>query len=107
MNTSQPSETPAALSVPELPRAVRPYFDHRALIGLVVAIVILGLALNWSWLVAAGVAPLLLSALPCAAMCALGLCLGRMGGRSCHGATAPDQADTTPQRPGSLEHGEG
>ena len=27
-------------------------------------------ALNWSWLVAAGVAPLLLTFLPCAAMCA-------------------------------------
>ena len=31
-----------------------------------------GLALNWSWLVAAGVAPVLLSLLPCVAMCALG-----------------------------------
>jgi hypothetical protein len=33
-----------------------------------------GAALNWSWLVAVGVAPLLLAVLPCVAMCALGLC---------------------------------
>jgi hypothetical protein len=32
-------------------------------------------ALNWSWLVAVGVAPLLLAIAPCAAMCALGLCM--------------------------------
>jgi uncharacterized membrane protein YadS len=107
MNTSQPSETTAVLSVPGLPRAVRPYSGRRALIGLAAAIVVLGLALNWSWLVAAGIAPLLLSALPCAAMCALGLCMGRMGGRSCQGSTAPGQADVTPPRPGSLDHGGG
>jgi hypothetical protein len=101
MNTSQPSETAAVLSVLELPRAVRPCFGRRALIGLAVAIVILGLALNRGWLVAAGIAPLLLSALPCAAVCALGVCMGRMGGRSCRGAAA------TPERSGSLEHGKG
>jgi membrane protein DedA with SNARE-associated domain len=35
-----------------------------------------GLALNWSWPVAAGVAPLLVALAPCAAMCALGLWCG-------------------------------
>jgi len=33
-----------------------------------------GLTLNWSWLVAAGIAPILISVLPCAAMCAIGAC---------------------------------
>lgn len=42
-----------------------------------------GLAFNWSWLVAVGILPVLLTALPCVAMCALGLCMHRMGGRSC------------------------
>jgi hypothetical protein len=42
-----------------------------------------GLAFNWSWLVAAGVAPILLALAPCAAMCALGLCMSKMGGKSC------------------------
>ncbi len=54
--------------------------------GLIVAaalVLVAGLALNWSWLVAAGIAPLLVAVLPCAAMCALGLCMNGMAGRSC------------------------
>src|SRR3546814_3036862 len=44
-------------------------------------------------LVAVGVAPLLLSVLPCAAMCALGLCMNRMAGKSCStGKVAADAA---------------
>jgi len=46
--------------------------------GLVIvgaAVIGAGLALNWSWLVAIGVAPLLLTALPCVVMCALGICM--------------------------------
>ena len=48
-----------------------------------------GAALNWSWLVAAGIAPLLLAIAPCAAMCALGLCF-KSGGDGCkrQGTTA-------------------
>ena len=38
-----------------------------------------GAALGWPWLVAFGVAPILLALLPCAAMCALGLCMGKHG----------------------------
>jgi ABC-type nitrate/sulfonate/bicarbonate transport system permease component len=34
-----------------------------------------GLLLNWSWLVAAGFAPLLIAFAPCAVMCALGICM--------------------------------
>lgn len=34
---------------------------------------------GWGWLVATGIAPLLVSVLPCAAMCALGLCMSRTG----------------------------
>lgn len=41
-----------------------------------------GAALNWGWLVAVGAAPLLLALAPCAAMCALGLCMKR-GGDGC------------------------
>lgn len=39
---------------------------------------LIGIALfaGWSWVVAAGLASLVLSVLPCAAMCALGLCAG-------------------------------
>lgn len=38
----------------------------------------LGAGLNWSWLAAAGITPVLVGLLPCAAMCALGLCLPRL-----------------------------
>ena len=48
------------------------------LLSLAGVAIVAGLGLNWSWLVAAGVAPLLLSALPCVAMCALGLCMTQM-----------------------------
>ena len=51
--------------------------------GIALALLAAGLAWQWSWLVAVGVAPLLLSAAPCAAMCALGLCMHRMSGRPC------------------------
>jgi hypothetical protein len=41
--------------------------------------VILPIALwgGWDWLATAGLAPILVAVLPCAAMCALGLCMGR------------------------------
>jgi hypothetical protein len=56
-----------------------------------------GLAFNWSWLAAAGIAPLLLSVLPCVAMCALGLCMSRMTGGSCSKETASvGNTETTP-----------
>ena len=58
--------------------AIRRRFGGRQLLIIAgAAIAIAGLAFNWSWLVAAGIAPLLLSALPCAAMCALCLCMNR------------------------------
>ena len=61
---------------------VRRYLGGRwGLIALAAVVVGAGLAFNWSWLVAAGIAPLILAVLPCLAMCALGLCMaGMMGG---------------------------
>ena len=47
----------------------------RGLIVLGGAVIVAGLALNWSWLVAIGLAPLLLTALPCVVMCAVGVCM--------------------------------
>ena len=60
---------------PDLVHAARYYLSRpRTLIFLAIAAIAAGLAFNWSWLVAAGIAPLLLTLLPCAAMCALHLC---------------------------------
>lgn len=77
--------------------AARYYLGGRS--GLIaVAAVALGLGayLGWDWLVAAGVAPLLLAVLPCAAMCALGLCMGgglkrRSGDEASSGSSEGDQ----------------
>lgn len=55
-----------------------------------------GSALNWSWLVAAGIAPFLLSVLPCLAMCALGLCMHRGAGRSCSAENTSSKTTDTP-----------
>jgi len=62
---------------------------RRGLILLTVAALGAGLFLNWGWLVAVGVAPLLLALAPCAAMCALGLCMHKMGGKSCSTESNP------------------
>ena len=76
--------------------------SRRGIIVLASVAIVAGLAFNWSWLVAAGIAPILLSAAPCVVVCALGLCMTRMGGRSCSTDTsAPPtsrgaEADETP-----------
>ena len=65
-------------------KAGRDYLGpKRILLLLAVVLTAIGLAFNWSWLVAAGVAPLLLTLLPCAAMCALGLCMRGTNRSSC------------------------
>jgi hypothetical protein len=46
------------------------------------AVLVMGATFNWSWLVAAGIAPILVAAAPCAIMCALGLCSMKMRGCS-------------------------
>ena len=62
--------------------------DRRVLITAGVLALALGAAFNWSWLVAVGVAPVFLAVLPCAAMCALGLCAMSMNHQPA-GATTP------------------
>ena len=47
-----------------------------------------GLVLGWDSLVALGVSTFVLSLLPCAAMCALGICASRMGKKEAGGSTA-------------------
>ena len=68
-----------------------------------VAIATAGLAFNWSWLVAAGLAPLLLSVLPCVAMCALGICMSRMTGGSCSKQAAPQEGVETIPAPAANQ----
>ena len=63
---------------------------------LVVSALGVGAALNWSWLVAAGIAPLLLTVLPCAVMCGLGLCMNKMTGGSCSTSSGTSDHSSTP-----------
>jgi hypothetical protein len=70
---------------------LRHYFGgRRGLIVLAAAAVATGLYSSWGWLAAAGIAPVLLALAPCAAMCALGLCMNRGGGKSCSTESKPD-----------------
>jgi hypothetical protein len=58
-----------------------------------------GLWLGWSSLVAAGLAPLLLSVLPCVVMCALGLCMkGHSKSHDSNSANTPDEEGNKTQR---------
>lgn len=66
--------------------------------GLVIAgivIVAAGLALGWSWLTAIGLAPVILSLAPCAAMCAIGACAMRKGNPSAAKPDASSPATTS------------
>lgn len=56
------------------------------IIALAVAGAAVGLYLGWDWLAAAGLTSIVVGFLPCAAMCAAGLCAGRHGSKGgCHG----------------------
>lgn len=87
----------------DLLQAARYYLGgRRGLIVLAAVAIVAGLALNWSWLVAAGIAPILLGVLPCLAMCALGLCMHRPGGKSCSAraeSAKVEQTAVTPDMP--------
>jgi hypothetical protein len=68
--------------------------------ALVVSIALYG---GWDWVIAVGLAPILVAILPCAAMCALGLCMGR--GKSKGETTLADirktyETNGEPPRPG-------
>ena len=58
-------------------------------------------AFSWSWLVAAGIASILVSVLPCLVMCGLGLCmhkfLGSSGSARAPGSAVTQQPNTSPQ----------
>lgn len=63
---------------------------RRGIIIAALAVVGGGMAMGWPTLVALGAAPIILSLLPCAAMCALGMCM--MGGKKSEPATVQNAA---------------
>ena len=77
------STIPAASFSRDWLHFARYYLGHRwVLLVLGGGVLVIGAAFNWSWLVAAGVAPILITLAPCAIMCALGLCSMKMTGGS-------------------------
>ena len=77
-------------NVPATPGGIIPGvpLGRRGLMLAAMALIGAGLFFNWGWLTAVGVAPLILSLAPCAAMCGLGLCM--MGGsKSCASKSNP------------------
>ena len=91
----QTETTLLPLSLPLSVRSIIGRLGHNRLLvgGAAVALIAAGLIWQWSWLVAIGVAPLLLSAAPCVAMCALGLCMHRMCSRT--GTSAQNETSET------------
>ena len=88
-------ESTAAAGAPAAPlrdRLAAILRDRRALLLLGTVPVAAGLAWQWSWLTTIGVVPFVLSVAPCAAMCALGLCMAGKGARSCPTRQAGDDS---------------
>lgn len=84
MSTSRLPRVTERATPPSLFDNLRRYVGgRRGLIALAALAIGGGLALNWNWLVTAGIAPVLLAVLPCVAMCALGLCMRHGDGKSC------------------------
>jgi hypothetical protein len=105
MTTSNTTKTASPAPARDLLEAARCYFGgRRALVILAIGVLIGGIALNWNWLVAAGIAPLLLTALPCLVMCGLGLCMNKLIGGSCASQATPSRTPESiePKTPTSI-----
>lgn len=95
------AETTSASLTRDLLHAARYYLgSRRGILILATVAIVAGTAFNWSWLVATGIAPILLTALPCAVMCGLGLCMNRLFGNSCE--SQPSQSQSTVEPTGNA-----
>ncbi len=94
--TMPQSRTPTRLSLTkDVLHTARYHLGTRwVLLGLGSLAVIAGLFFGgWAWLVAAGLAPVILSVLPCLVMCALGVCMMGRSGKS-QSSTGPTDSVT-------------
>lgn len=63
--------------------------SRNVLIGAIALGGAAGLFLGWNWLVAVGLASIVVGILPCLVMCAFGLCMHRMGRKDAPGGSTP------------------
>ena len=92
MTTSE--STKAVNTLPDaLAYSIRHHLGNRRfLLAAAIVALVAGAAFNWGWLVALGIAPVLLSLLPCLIMCGLGVgCMKMMAGS---GEKQSGQSDT-------------
>jgi hypothetical protein len=95
------TERPDSSLTRDVIHAVRFYLGSwRGMLILAAIVIVAGVALNWNWLVATGIAPILLTALPCAVMCGLGLCMNRLFGNSSE--SRPSQPQSTVEPTGNI-----
>ena len=96
---STSSQTDTSLTR-DLIYAARYYLGRpRALMVLATIAIVTGLVFNWNWLVAAGLAPILLSTLPCLVMCGLGICMMCRSGEK---RSAPVRNMNEPTTPATM-----
>jgi|GEM_PF-2679168 len=79
---------------------VRFFRGRRGIVVLASPALALAAALNWNWLAAVGVTPVLLSMLPFVAMCVTGLCMNKITGRV--NGTAPADMSDDPTAPSTM-----
>jgi hypothetical protein len=96
MTSSQSTKVAVASPARDLLYAGRYYLaGWRGVLVLAVMAALIGIGFSWSWLVAAGIAPILLSTLPCLIMCGLGLCMSCRSRRKANdGARCRKRSDT-------------
>src|SRR6266852_5055342 len=99
MTAPPPAETANDSLTRDLIRASRYYLGGwRGVLILTAIALAAGLALNWNRLVAAGIAPVILTFLPCAVMCGAGLCMNKLLGRgACDSAPTKSETDEEPE----------
>lgn len=67
---------------------VAPIFSRQGLMILAAVLIIASVVLTKDWLIAAGLAPILIAMVPCLVMCGLGLCMHKTTGGSCENGAA-------------------
>lgn len=94
MVNAKGANAPGIFSSQAAGQLLRGVLRHRLMLAITgLALAGAGLALGWNWLSAVGVAPLIVAAAPCLAMCALGLCMMGRGKQGCSNQAASAGAD--------------